>query len=233
MRWNSGTSPSGAYQVKTPDAIIRPLGTTFDLLVESQRTMVVLRSGTIEVCSVGAPQRCRTLSRPGEMIVATPSDLEGPQRGGLGPSEFADRCLSADAAMPCLAATCPPDSVGTPPNCNCRPPLIGTPGSCRLEACPQDSVGKPPNCRCRPPLIGTPGRCTRLIECRPGHHRVGRTCVPDIIECRPGWHRVGGQCVPDVRERICPPGQHRVGSRCVPSRPLPGPSQPNLRLRPS
>jgi hypothetical protein len=35
MRWNSGTSPSSAYQVKTPDAIIRPLGTTFDLLVES------------------------------------------------------------------------------------------------------------------------------------------------------------------------------------------------------
>jgi hypothetical protein len=101
MRWNSGTSPSGAYQVKTPDAIIRPVGTIFDLLVESQRTMVVLRSGTIEVCSVGAPQRCQTLSQSGDTIVATSNDLERPQRAGLGLSEFADRCLSADA-MPCL-----------------------------------------------------------------------------------------------------------------------------------
>ncbi len=101
MRWNSGTSPSSAYQLKTPDAIIRPLGTMFDLLVESQRTMVVSRRGTIEVCSVGAPQRCRTLSQPGEMIIATPSGLEEPQRGGLGPSEFADQCLSADA-IPCV-----------------------------------------------------------------------------------------------------------------------------------
>jgi hypothetical protein len=101
VRWNSGTSPSRAYQIKTPEAIIRPVGTIFDLLVETQRTMVVLRRGTIEVCSVGAPQRCGILSRPGEMIIATPSDLEGPQRGELGPSEFADRCLSADA-IPCL-----------------------------------------------------------------------------------------------------------------------------------
>ena len=38
IRWNSGVSLSRAYQVKTPDAIIRPYGTAFDLFVESQRT---------------------------------------------------------------------------------------------------------------------------------------------------------------------------------------------------
>ncbi len=109
MRWNSGTSPSSAYQLKTPDAIIRPLGTVLDLLVESQRTMVVLRRGRIDVCSVGAPQRCRTLSELGEMIIATPSGLEGPKRGRLGQSEFADQCLSADA-IPCVitASISPP-----------------------------------------------------------------------------------------------------------------------------
>jgi hypothetical protein len=109
MRWNSGISLSSAYQIKTPDAIIRPLGTVLDLLVESQRTMVVLRRGRIDVCSVGAPQRCRTLSEPGEMIIATPSGLEGPKRGGLGQSEFADQCLSADA-IPCVitASISPP-----------------------------------------------------------------------------------------------------------------------------
>jgi hypothetical protein len=102
IRWNSGVSLSSAYQVKTPDAIIRPLGTTFDLLVESQRTIVVLRRGRIEVCSIEAPQRCQTLSRPGDTIVATPNDLERPQRAGPEPSEFADRCLSANTTAPCV-----------------------------------------------------------------------------------------------------------------------------------
>jgi len=102
IRWNSGVSLSSAYQVKTPDAIIRPLGTTFDLLVESQRTIVVLRRGRIEVCSIEAPQRCQTLSWPGDTIVATPNDLERPQRAGPEPSEFADRCLSANTTAPCV-----------------------------------------------------------------------------------------------------------------------------------
>src|SRR5262249_13451423 len=102
IRWNSGVSLSSAYQVKTPDAIIRPLVTTFDLLVESQRTIVVLRSGRIEVCSIEAQQRCQTLTRPGDTIIATPNDLERPQRAGPEPSEFADRCLSANTTAPCV-----------------------------------------------------------------------------------------------------------------------------------
>ena len=102
MRWNSGTSISSAYQVKTTTAIIRVEGTTFDLFVESQRTTVVLRRGRIEVCSIDAPQRCRTVSQRNDMIVATPSNLEGPRQGGLGPSEFADRCLSADVMTRCV-----------------------------------------------------------------------------------------------------------------------------------
>ena len=101
MRWNSGISPSSAYQVKTPTAIIKVHGTAFDLFAEPQQTTVILRRGTIEVCLIDSPQRCQTLSRSGDTIVATSNDLERPQRAGLGPSEFADRCLSADA-MPCL-----------------------------------------------------------------------------------------------------------------------------------
>jgi hypothetical protein len=102
IRWNSGVSLSSAYLIKTPDAIIRPSGTTFDLLVESQRTVVVLRRGRIEVCSIDAPQRCQTLSRSGDTIIATPNDLERLQRTGLEPSEFADRCLSANTTAPCV-----------------------------------------------------------------------------------------------------------------------------------
>jgi hypothetical protein len=113
IRWNSGVSLSRAYQIKTPDVIIRPLGTTFDLLVESQRTIVVLRRGRIEVCSIDAPQRCQTLSRPGDTIIATPNDLERPQRTGPEPSEFADRCLSAKTTAPCaIMASAQPTRSG-------------------------------------------------------------------------------------------------------------------------
>ena len=247
MRWNSGTSQSSAYQVKTPDAIIRPVGTIFDLLVESQRTMVVLRSGTIEVCSVGAPQRCRALSRPGEMIIATPSDLEGPKRGGVGPSEFADRCLSADA-MPCLIAasvsparpaappvapselpivplpptsTCGPDQGVWP---NCCPPGLYWDGQRCIGRCPSDSVGRWPNCRCRPPLVGTPGSCRRQPvsngQCLRTFGKAGSCPSPQPPRgCRPGYHRVGQSCVPIMRPRPPRPDIMR-----------PRPSQPNIRL---
>src|SRR5262245_37953523 len=57
MRWNSGVSQSSAYQVNTETATIKVHGTTFDLFAEPQRTTVILRRGTIEVCSIGAPQR--------------------------------------------------------------------------------------------------------------------------------------------------------------------------------
>ena len=219
MRWNSGTSPSSAYQVKTPEAIIRPLGTIFDLLVESQRTMVVLRSGTIEVCSVGAPQRCRTSSQPGEMIIATPSDLEGPRRGGLGPSEFVDRCLSADA-MPCLitasvspAQPAPPKPGGVPvhaaPPVTPEPPIVPLPP---ISTCGPDQ-GVWPNC-CPPGHYWDGRRCVEVGgPCLPGQRRVGRQCVEVGSPCLPGQRRVGRQCV-EVGGP-CLPGQRRVGRQCV------------------
>jgi FecR protein len=114
MRWNSGGSGSNAYQINTPTASIRVEGTTFDLFVESQRTMVLLQDGKVEVCSVGATQRCKTLSERGEMIVASPGVLEGPRRGGPGPSDFASRCLSATSPSCVITikegATPPPQS---------------------------------------------------------------------------------------------------------------------------
>jgi len=114
LRWNSGISQSSAYQVKTPTAIIKVHGTTFDLFVELQQTTVVLRRGTIEVCSIDTPQRCRTLSRPGDTIIATPNNLDRPQRAGPGPSEFADRCLSAANMAPCaIMASLQPTRTGT------------------------------------------------------------------------------------------------------------------------
>src|SRR5262245_23290111 len=101
VRWNSGVSQSNAYTIKTPTVIIKVRGTTFDLFAEPQRTTVVLRRGSIDVCAIDAPQRCQTLSRPGDTVVGTPTVLDRPRRAGPGPSEFAERCLSARAMAPC------------------------------------------------------------------------------------------------------------------------------------
>ena len=60
LRWNSGVSQSEAYLIKTQTVIIKVRGTTFDLFAEPQQTTVVLRRGTIEVCAIDTPQRCRT-----------------------------------------------------------------------------------------------------------------------------------------------------------------------------
>jgi hypothetical protein len=114
VRWNSGVSQSNAYLIKTPTVIIKVRGTTFDLFAEPQRTTVVLRRGTIEVCAIDIPQRCRTLSQPGDTVIGTPNVLDRPRRGGPGPSEFADRCLTARAMAPCgILASVEPTKTGS------------------------------------------------------------------------------------------------------------------------
>jgi hypothetical protein len=124
VRWISGDSVSSAYKIETPTAIITTEGTTFDLVVESERTMVVLRSGRIKVCAIDAPRRCETLSRRDDMIVATRNDLEGPRRGRLGPSEFANRCLSADVMTPCTGLNPRKSGVVTPDDASTRPRVV-------------------------------------------------------------------------------------------------------------
>jgi FecR protein len=117
VRWISGESGSDAYQVSTPDVTITPEGTIFDVFVTPQRTVVVLQEGRIRVCSAKAPQACRVLSQPGEMIIGAPGSLEGPRRGGPTQSEFASRCLSA-ASQNCmlLASVTPPPREPPPPS---------------------------------------------------------------------------------------------------------------------
>ena len=113
VRWNSGVSQSNAYLIKTPTVIIKVRGTTFDLFAEPQKTTVVLRRGTIEVCTIDT-QRCRTLSRPGNWVIGTPNVLDSPRRAGPGPSDFADRCLSARAMAPCaILASVQPTRSGS------------------------------------------------------------------------------------------------------------------------
>jgi hypothetical protein len=105
VRWISGNSMSGAYQIETPHAVIRDEGTAFDLVVEPQRTLVLLHTGRVTVCAMAAPGRCKPLSRRGEMVLATTDDVVGPWEGGLEPSGFETQCLSAKCA---IAAFVPP-----------------------------------------------------------------------------------------------------------------------------
>jgi hypothetical protein len=113
VRWISGNSMSGAYQIDTPHAVITDEGTAFDLVVEQQRTLVLLHTGRVTVCAKGAPGRCKTLSRRGEMVLATTDDVVGPWESGLEPSGFETQCLNAKCTIAAFALPPPqPPSDG-------------------------------------------------------------------------------------------------------------------------
>jgi FecR protein len=125
MRWISGNSWSQAYLINTLHATIRPTGTTFDLLVDERRTLVILEAGQIEVCTISIPRRCKTLSRPGDHILATSDDLVGPYR--TGPSDFQARCLNAGPPCIITANANPPSPPSKPPGGHRRADRAPTP----------------------------------------------------------------------------------------------------------
>jgi FecR-like protein len=161
MRWNSGNAGSSAYQINTPTASIKVEGTTFDLVVESQRTIVLLQEGKVEVCAVGASQRCKTLSGRGELIIASPGVLEGPRRGGPGPSDFASRCLSVES--PACTITIK-ESSSPPPQ---APPNREAPKK-RAEPPPKPGTYKPASAPPEIPPVPLPRH----------HHAISRPSKP-------------------------------------------------------
>jgi len=112
VRWISGNSMSGAYQIDTPHAVITDEGTAFDLVVEPQRTLVLLHTGRVTVCAIHTPGRCRTLSRRGEMVLATTDDVVGPWESGLEPVGFETQCLNAKCAIAAFVPLPQPPSDG-------------------------------------------------------------------------------------------------------------------------
>jgi hypothetical protein len=113
LMWVSGNSVSNAYRISTSHALIKVKGTAFNLLVDRERTQVVLQSGRVDVCSAAAPSRCKTLSRRGETILATSSGLANPQMGP-DPSDFGALCLSPNSNCAITATFIPPPPP--PPN---------------------------------------------------------------------------------------------------------------------
>jgi hypothetical protein len=112
VRWISGNSMSGAYQIDTPHAVITDEGTAFDLVVEPRRTLVLLHTGRVTVCAKGAPGRCKPLSRRGEMVLVTTDDVVGPWESGVEPSGFETQCLNAKCAIAAFVAPPQPPSDG-------------------------------------------------------------------------------------------------------------------------
>jgi hypothetical protein len=187
MRWISGDSASSAYEIKTPTAAIKVEGTTFDLIVESKRTTVLLQDGKVEVCSIGAPQQCKTLSERGDIIVATSGALEGPRRGGPGPSDFAALCLSVASQNCGITTDRGGPSPQPPPSRETRkypaePSQPSKSGTYKLESAPSaPPVTYPPPTKIAvpnvppvihplPPKTGGPSKPPTEIYPRPPRH---------------------------------------------------------------
>jgi Tfp pilus assembly protein FimT len=147
VRWTSGDSH--AYLIKTPTANVTPTGTVFDLFVDSERTFVILREGRVKVCTNNLQPTCRILADPGEMMLATADELQGPARGGPEPSDFANRCLSA------TGQNCVMNITYSPPPVQQREPPVKQ----------RRADGQPPRVEEQP-------RRSRVIEEQPIRQRV-------------------------------------------------------------
>jgi hypothetical protein len=98
FRFFSGRSPSQAYRVTTPQAVIGVRGTTYDVRVTGGRTLVVLQEGVVRVCLRSGAQ-CRELTRPGESLVVTRDEIAGPISPANKPWDFGDLCAGRAASM--------------------------------------------------------------------------------------------------------------------------------------
>jgi hypothetical protein len=203
MRWVSGTSMSSAYRINTPHVYITVRGTTFDLLVEPQRTLVILQAGEIEVCTVAAPRRCKTLSRRGDTILAMSGTLVGPSQGG--PGDFQARCLSA--GPPCLI----PASINQPPQPSSNPSVGG-----------QRRAGETPTER-ESTLVNT-----RPPAPRPKHNTsISSISSSDMTSDRPPRQPRTPATVGYAPQLQLPPAPYHVGSQTPGPRPDPPRTPPN------
>jgi opacity protein-like surface antigen len=93
LRWTSGQSRSGAYQIKTPLAAIGVRGTKFDLVVEDGQETVILREGGVNVCLSGT-KNCKPLRNPGDVAYIIPGSISVAPRSAPSAEEFQQSCLT-------------------------------------------------------------------------------------------------------------------------------------------
>ena len=98
FRFVSGKSPSESYKVTTPHAHIGVRGTTYDVRVQNGRTLVVLQDGAVNVCLRNSA-RCRELTQPGQSVVVTDNDIDGPISPANKPWDFGSLCAGRASAL--------------------------------------------------------------------------------------------------------------------------------------
>ncbi len=122
--------------------------------------------------SVGTPPNCRckpgTHGSPGKCVpnVSCPKDRQIPGDGCCPSGTTWNGRICAkpltlqplQPLQPLRPLSCPPNSVGTPPNCRCAPGFTGKPPNCVRQlqinpnlilkpfVCPPGTTGTPPNC---------------------------------------------------------------------------------------
>ncbi len=208
FRFFSGKSPSKAYQVSTPQAVIGVRGTTYDVRVTDGVTLVVLQEGEVNVC-VRNTARCRVLNQPGQSVSVDNNDITDPLPPANKPWDFASHCANGAADL-CNKTTQFALAPLPPRNAS---PARATP----QRAAPVRRASRPTR------NIRPPRRVVRPLP--PPRRRVVRSPVYDepIYDPRPGR----GVYIDDpvrVRPRPCA-GYWRRG-RCV-SGPVVRPPRPN------
>lgn len=75
FRFATGDAEKRAYQIRTPVATIGVRGTVLDILSENGRTVVKLVEGQATVCMRSNPNRCVSLTNPGDTVVITNTSI--------------------------------------------------------------------------------------------------------------------------------------------------------------
>ncbi len=82
----------------TPHAHIGVRGTTYDVRVQNNRTLVVLQEGAVNVCLRNGA-RCRELNVPGQSLVITDREIAGPILPENKTWDFGDLCAGRPAEL--------------------------------------------------------------------------------------------------------------------------------------
>ena len=211
FRFVSGSSPSEAYRVTTPQAHIGVRGTTYDVRIQRGRTLVVLQEGAVNVC-LRNRSLCRDLTQPGQSLVVTDNEIAGPISPANKPWDFGQLCSGGASAL------CGVTQFAALPapvrRAQAAPP--------RRRAAPPRRAASPPRAQPRPTRVVRPPR-TIIVEDYPIY--VGRPApiIVGVGEVAPpprgGWRpRPGpGWRPPGV---LPPPkGGRRPGDRVRPVAP--------------
>lgn len=248
FRFFSGNSPSNAYQVRTPQAVIGVRGTTYDVRIINGQTFIKLQEGAITACTSSRNQ-CRDLNTPGESLVVNDNSIEGPFPPSPNSWDFGDLCTGAASDLcnkttrfamnaprpPPPAFTPPPPqrvrvtSLPPPPVFTPPPPVDMVPPVRVIEPLPP--VIRPP----RPPIVILDPQRPLHPDCRPGYGGRGRGCgetrppKPPSGECGKSRHAGHGHCGqqtdrPGKGEKTRPP--RRDFGHIFPNRPRPGLNRP-------